>query len=237
MPPPRQLSDFSQTLAPEQRRFFERQRRTLSVAKGQAIITHGTTATEVYFIAEGELEVRLYAQSGREVLLRIAGPGDLLGELAAIDEGPRSATVTARTRSKVWQLSAADFRRILESSPKASQWILARHAAIIRGLTDRLYELMVFSVNTRICAELVRLIDESAVETNRYRITRMPTHREFASKVGTTREAVTRQFSDLARQKLISKMRGREMTILDVTGLKALLKAMMDREVKAGKKR
>jgi CRP-like cAMP-binding protein len=126
---------------------------------------------------------------------------------------------------------------MLDSSPKASQWILSRHAAIIRGLTDRVYELITFSVNGRICAELQRLAAEAGVENNRARITRMPTHREFASKVGTTREAVTRQFSDLLRRKLISKKRGRELVVLDTEGLSALLQSLVARDAKAARKR
>lgn len=233
----RQLSEFVQALAPDQRRLFERQIRVLSVGKGQAVISHGSSATEVYFILEGELEVRLYAQSGREVLLRVAGAGDILGELAAIDGGPRSATIIARTKCRLAQLSAPDFKRMLEHSPKASQWILVRHAAIIRGLTDRVYELITFTVNGRVCAELLRLATEAGVENNRARITRMPTHREFASKVGTTREAVTRQFSELAKRKLISKKRGRELTVLDFDGLTALLHSLVAREAKVSRKR
>jgi CRP-like cAMP-binding protein len=237
MTAPRQLSEFVQALAPDQRRAFDRQMRVVSVNKGQAIITHGSAADEVYFIIEGELEVRLFSQSGREVLLRIAGPGDVLGEIAAIDGGTRSATIVARNRCRLAQLSAADFRRMLEHSPKASQWVLGRHAAIIRGLTDRVYELITFSVNGRVCAELLRLADEAGAENNRSRITRMPTHREFASKVGTTREAVTRQFSELVRRKLISKKRGRELTVLDVEGLTALLQSLVAREAKTSRKR
>lgn len=237
MSAPRQLSEFVYALAPDQRRLFERQIRVLSVTKGQALIDHGSTANDVYFIIEGEFEVRLYAQSGREVLLRVAGPGDILGEIAAIDDGPRSATIIARTKCRVAQLSAVDFRRMLEHSPKANQWILARHAAIIRSLTDRVYELITFTVNGRVCAELLRLATEAGIENNRARITRMPTHREFGSKVGTTREAVTRQFSELVRRKLISKKRGRELTVLDVEGLTALLHSLVARDAKAARKR
>lgn len=233
----RQLSEFVHTLAPDQRRLFERQIRVISVGKGQALINHGSNATEVYFIIEGELEVRLYAQSGREVLLRVAGPGDILGELSAIDGGPRSATIVARTKSRLAQLSAADFKRLLDHSPKAGQWLLGRHAAIIRGLTDRVYELITFTVNGRVCAELLRLAVQAGIENNRARIARMPTHREFGSKVGTTREAVTRQFSELVRLKLISKKRGRELTIVDVDGLTALLHSLVAREAKASRKR
>jgi CRP-like cAMP-binding protein len=103
-------------------------------------------------------------------------------------------------------------------------WLIRRHTALIRSLTARLFEQIAYDVNTRIVAEILRLGRAAGVKDNRARIFPLPTHLKFATTVGTTREAVTRELGNLTKKGLISRRKKREVTILDFDGLLRLHK-------------
>ena len=99
--------------------------------------------------------------------------------------------------------------------------LLRRLSGSVRELTARLLELGASRVQGRVWAELVRLARSSGLEGKGARIERAPTHNEIASRVGTSREEVTREFSRLARQGLLERQ-GRALILHDVAALEPL---------------
>jgi CRP-like cAMP-binding protein len=215
--------EFFNLLEPEQRQAFERFAHLMIVEKDDPVISQESLSTDVFFVIEGEFEVTIFSEMGRNVFYRTIGPGGLFGELAAVDDAPRSATVSAQAEGRLVRLNGAEFKKILECSSKAAMWLIRRHTASIRSLTARLFEQIAYDVNTRIVAELLRLGRAAGVKDNHARIFPLPTHVKFATTVGTTREAVTRELGSLTKKGLISR-RGREVVILDFDGLLRLHK-------------
>src|SRR5262245_6431252 len=146
--------DFLLELDAEERKLVLRNTHPITVTRGEVVITQGMKKNDVYFVIDGEFEVKLYSEGGKDVLYRTIGPGDLFGELAAIDGGPRSATVTAQSKGRLGRMNGDEFRALLEQSPRASMWLVRKHTAQIRGLTSRLFEHIAYNVSTRIRAEL-----------------------------------------------------------------------------------
>jgi CRP/FNR family cyclic AMP-dependent transcriptional regulator len=214
--------EFYELLDADQRKHFDRIAHQITVAKHDVIISQDVLSTDVFFVVEGEFEVTIYSEKGKSVFYRTVKAGDLFGDLAAIDEKPRSATVTAHTDGKLIRIAGADFKKFAESSTVVSMWLVHKHIAQIRALTARLFEQVAFDVVTRIRAELVRLAVAAVVANNQARIAPMPAHHVLATKLGTTREAVTRELNDLARKGLI-KQQSRELLVLNFDGLKALV--------------
>jgi CRP-like cAMP-binding protein len=194
--------------------------RTSRFRKGQSVIEHGSSSSDVYFLLEGELRVLLYSADGREVSVRTFRPGQMFGELAAIDGLPRSATVTAVAPSVIAAMSQQDFKACIESSPAAAMWLAREFAGQIRTLTDRIFELAALNVRNRLHCELLRLALFAGVSANRSALKPAPTHAELASRIGTHREAVTRELRDLARRGIVEQTR-RCLTILDIGELSA----------------
>jgi CRP-like cAMP-binding protein len=216
--------EFFHLLEPDQQQAFERFAHPMIVGKDDPVINQESLSTDVFFVIEGEFEVTIFSEMGRNVFYRTIGPGGLFGELAAIDDAPRSATVSARCDGRLVRLSGVEFKKMVESSPQAAMWLIRRHTASIRSLTERLFEQIAYDVNTRILAELLRLARASGVSSNQARILPFPTHVKFATTVGTTREAVTRELSDLKKKGLVEVRRTRDVVILDFEGLKRLHK-------------
>jgi CRP-like cAMP-binding protein len=164
-------------------------------------------SVDLFFVAYGRLRVTIRPVSGGEIILRDIADGEYFGELAAIDGRPRSAGVMAMTDSVIARMTPAVFRETVHSYPDVCDQLLALLATQVRTLAIRVRELSTFDVRHRIYSELLRLAraDQGANET---KIAPPPTHAEIAARVGTHREAVTRELKRLERDGLIERRRG-----------------------------
>src|SRR6266446_5334400 len=100
--------------------------RVIRAPKGRTLVEKGSGSTDVFFLLEGRAEVLLYSSSGREVCVNTIGPGDVIGEIAALDGEPRSASVVAASDILVAVMRANDFLTCIESSPAAGMWLARR---------------------------------------------------------------------------------------------------------------
>ena len=92
------------------------QLRRHEVAAGEAVISQGEMASDLYLVEAGHLEV--YTISGdRSVTLGLLHPGDFFGEMALLRKSPRSATVTALTPTRLWSLSRANLAEAIRQHP------------------------------------------------------------------------------------------------------------------------
>ena len=171
----------------------------------------------------GNARVTIRSADGKAVSFRELGPSAMFGEYAAIDGGPRSATVEARTRCLVASMSAAAFRELLEAEPKVAKALLRHFVMEIRELTTRVYEFSTLAVRYRIQAELLRLAGLSSREGNTVTIVPAPTHAEIASRTSTHREAVTRELNRLSKIGILEQ-RNRALLVKDVDRLSALVR-------------
>jgi len=96
--------------------------RTVELGPGDVLMAEGSPPEAMYIVLEGELEVSRNV-GGSDVLLNICGPGELLGELGIAHRRPRSATVRARTRSRLQRIGAEALDRLF-THPKSAQALL-----------------------------------------------------------------------------------------------------------------
>jgi CRP/FNR family cyclic AMP-dependent transcriptional regulator len=175
--------------------------------RGEPILDYLDASDNVFFITSGEARVTIYSLAGKAVSFSDMGPGEVFGEYPAIDRGPRSASVEARTSCLVASMPAADFREVLHTEPKVAQALLPHLVTKIRALTMRVYEFSTLAVNNRIQAELLRLARLAPRTGSCTRIVPAPTHIDIASRVSTHREAVTRELNRLSRIGVIERER------------------------------
>ncbi|WP_234819767.1 MULTISPECIES: Crp/Fnr family transcriptional regulator [Sinorhizobium] len=192
-----------------------------SYAPQELIIAHGESGRDVFFILEGHARVTLFSTNGREVLYGDRGPGDIVGELAAIDGKARSATVLAIDATRAARLPAKDFRSLIADHPEFSWALLEYLSAGIRHMTDRVYEFSTLVVRRRLILELLRRADEAHADDRQAVINPAPTHFELAASISTQREAVSREMSTLSKRGLIER-RGRRLLLCDLAALEML---------------
>jgi CRP-like cAMP-binding protein len=189
---------------------------------GRSILAVEEPSRFVCIGIEGLARVMLHAPTGRAIAFRDIGPGDVFGELAAIDGQARSANVEAVTVCTIAAIEADDFLSVLDQQPTLARIVMRHLAAQIRSLTARVYELSALSVASRIRAEIVRLALQ-APDADGVRLIRpMPRHEELASRLATHREAVSREIAHLAGRKIVARARG-ALIVKDLRGLAALV--------------
>lgn len=211
------MSNSNLTVPDEVRATLAAHGRQMRVRKGQVLLAVGLPANDVYLVIEGCVSVSLISAQGRETVLRAIGPGEMFGELAAIDGAPRSADVVAAENSTLLVIPGAAFVDLIGREPVLSLWLARYLAHQVRYLTNRIYELSTMGVGPRLQAELLRLAGEPDV-MGAATITRVPTQAELAARIGTNRETVTREFSLLIREGLVVR-EGRRIVVPSVERL------------------
>lgn len=185
-------------------------------AAGQRIIERATPGRDVLFIVEGTVRVGHVTEDGREVTYAEIGPGGVVGELAAIDGGPRSAEVIAASDCRTAALPAEAFRGLLLRHPETALRLLESYARIIRLADRRITELSTTGVAARLARELLRRAVRD--RTGELAVEPLPTQEQLAGVVGTTRETIGRIMIQLTRNGLVRR-RGRRLVLLARDGL------------------
>jgi len=189
--------------------------------KGEMVIARGSNATEVFLIRTGRVQAILYSGSGREVILREIGPGHIFGGMATLDGRERCASAVVSEAGQLAWMSGPRFREFLGEVPGAGLWMASQLATRIRNLSDKVLELTTLPVAGRVQAELLRLAAPHPVVDDQVRISPLPTHAELAARIGSHREAVSRELGQLAREGLL-RQSGRSLAILSFSRLQAL---------------
>lgn len=212
-------------LPPGLRDAFLARARLMKVRRGHIIIAEGSEATEVYLVRSGKVQVLLFSPHGREVILRDLGVDRIFGETAVIDRLPRSANIVALEDSLLANMRGDEFLDFLTAVPGAALWMAQMLAARVRDLTERAFELATLPVAARVHSELLRLADENVATGDYVLIRQMPRHADIAARIGTHREAVTREFNLLAGDGIL-RQSGRKVEILSVAKLRSLYDRM-----------
>ena len=189
---------------------------------GSEVIPYKDDGDDVYFIASGRARVTNFSSTGKEVSYQELGPGEMFGELSAIDQLPRTANVIALEKSHIGVLPRRDYWDLVERYPSVARSALKRLATLVRFLVDRVYQNGAFDVKDRIRMEVLRLARENMSSDDVATIPDFPTHREIANRVNTHREAVTKELNELSRTGLIEQKQ-RQLRVAAVSHLAHLL--------------
>jgi CRP-like cAMP-binding protein len=193
-----------------------------SFARGVEIVPYKGESDDVYFIASGRVRVTIFSFTGKEVSYQELGPGEMFGELSAIDQMPRTANVISLEKSKIGVMSGRDFIDLINCYPEVAIAALRRLAAMVRFLVDRVFQYGALHVKERVRLEVLRLAREVGGDDDIATISDFPTHREIANRVNTHREAVTREINELSRMGLIEQNQ-RVLTVTSIAKLTALI--------------
>lgn len=206
-------------LRQEQRRALAARCAWRRYATGELILDRESDNRDVLFVVSGRVRVVNYAASGREIAYAVIEEGAHVGELAALDGEPRSASVEAVDRCLIASLPSGPFHELLLAHPELAVAMLKTLARVIRRTDVRIAELSVLGAMQRTYRELSRLA--RPMPDGGSAVSPLPTQEALAAVVGTTRETVARALGQLAKAG-IARRRGRELLILDPEGLEEL---------------
>ncbi len=181
--------------------------------RGQLIFQEGEDGNALFVVLKGRVKVCLYDEEGREYVLDVIGKDGFFGELALIDELPRSANAIAMEASDLLVVRRADFTKLLMENPSISINILKVLAGRLRVADERIKWLAFLNVEGRILKYLLEIGARLGIKMKDYVIIeRGPSQIEIANSCGCSRETVSRMVSSLVKKGVIS-VRRRQYTL------------------------
>ncbi len=151
------------------------------------LLRQGDPGTQVILLSSGSTLVTLTGSGGERTLLAVRGPGELLGELAVLDDQPRSASVIAAEPCRVHLIPAPDFINFVNEHDLMAP--LLRHAiARVREAEAVRLEMATSPVPVRLAAALGRLV-RAASQSGAETLVRL-TQTELSQLIGASRNGV-----------------------------------------------
>jgi CRP/FNR family transcriptional regulator, cyclic AMP receptor protein len=229
---------FLAELTPAERAELEARARVRAYRRGEVLFAEGEPSTWVAILLAGRVKAYSHREHGGEALLAVRGPGALLGEVAAIDGGPRSATVATLEPARALTLTAVEFMAFLQANGRVSLLMMRVLCQRWRDADRKRIEFGMFDATGRVAQRLVELAERFGVpyeqggcgratgavtgrhaEGESVRITLNLSQEELAGWVGASREAVSKALRTLRRHGWIETGR-RRVIVHDLQALR-----------------
>ena len=189
-------------------------------ARGAVLFTEGASSEQVMIVLSGRVKISHFTSDGREIILAVRGPGELLGELSAIDQEPRSATALAAEPVEALVLTVEDFQQFVSTTPRAAMVLLTGLVRRLREADRKRIEFAAFDTVGRVALRLLDLADQFGEPAAQgVRITLPLSQQELAGLIGASREAVSKALQQLRKRGWIETQR-RGISILDPEALR-----------------
>ncbi len=165
------------------------------VKKNTLLCSKGDDNRTMYIIKQGTMDVSVYTESGKELILSTLQAGDYFGELSMLDGEPVSANITSTTNGEIIFVHKEDFFKAMNLNPSIAFNVIHHLCSKIRELTDKAEDFALKDVYERFVRLLGDLSDEAE---NGERIVGTPlTHKSIALRIGSSREMVSRVMKEL----------------------------------------
>jgi CRP/FNR family transcriptional regulator, cyclic AMP receptor protein len=187
---------------------------------GARLFSERDDGDAVFVLMSGRVKLSCATDTGREALLGIREPGELIGEMSAIDRVPRSATATALEAVEVLVLSSDAFVAYLDRTPGVALILVRMLNRRLRDADRKRTEFLAQDTVGRVCSRLVELADRfGEIGDDGTHIDLAITQEDLAGWTGSSREAAIRALRTLRELGWIATRR-RGVTLLDVEMLR-----------------
>ncbi len=189
----------------------------ISLDQDETLFEQGDEGDALYAIIEGTLEVSFLAMSGRKLSLTLMRPGEVFGEIALFDSGPRTATVAAAEPTRVLRVRRRDVMNQLRQHPDLAVDMVRLAGLRMRWMGSQLNEQVFLPMPIRLARKLLHLSNLQDNPNERITLSQS----ELAEFVGATREAVSKTISTWKRDNVVEASRG-GLQIQDFEALREL---------------
>ena len=171
--------------------------------KQAVILNEGDSSDSLYIVLEGRVKAFVADAAGHEVVLSTMGPGEYFGEMA-LDRRPRSASIMTLLPSRFLIVPGDQFREFLAQHPAFALSLVEKLIQKVRSLTESVKSLAFMDVYGRVARLLLELAED---RDGRLVIAERLTQQDIASRVGASREMVSRILKDLSLCGVITQSR------------------------------
>lgn len=215
-----QWAEFGNQLTDDERAALRAVGHRRRVKTGALIFVEGTRSDNVVIVTAGRVKVFCTSADGTESVLAIRSPGALLGELSAIDDAPRSASVIALEPVEVLAVGAAEFTAFLRSRPRLMWMLVQTLTSRLRDADQKRIEFGAHDTLRRVARRLIELAERHGEAVpDGIRISVPLTQEDLASWVGSSREATAKALRSLRERGCLATQR-RTITVLNLAELR-----------------
>jgi CRP/FNR family transcriptional regulator len=150
----------------------------------QVLFQAGDPPERVYLLLKGRVKIFQVAENGKEIILDVVGKGGVVGDMAIVEDGERTACAAAIDDTVAVTISWEDFSHLLQQSPKLGFVMMELMARRLAGMQRTFMNLVSKPVSARLADTLLNRQEEGVVHLGL-------THQELAQTIGTSRETVT----------------------------------------------
>jgi CRP/FNR family transcriptional regulator, cyclic AMP receptor protein len=187
---------------------------------GVTLFHEGDDSGPVVVLLSGRVKVATLGGAGREAIIAVRGPGDLIGELSAIDGGPRSATVTTLEATEALLVAGSAFAGFLERRGRIALVLLRMVSGRLRYADSQQAQFATQDVVGRVARRLLELGERFGVAENGRTEIELPlSQEELAAWTGSSREAVSKALQVLRTLHIVETGR-KHITLLDADALR-----------------
>jgi CRP/FNR family transcriptional regulator len=209
------LSDFFKDLSEEDLKELSRHKKDVRYKKGENLFHEGTQAFGLYLIISGHAKLYKRGIDGKQQILRIAGPGDIVGYRSLFENAPYHVSAQALEDSEICCMDAKAILSLLETNPKFAVALLKRLVKDFVASEELTTSIAQRPVRERMAKLLLMLKDSYGRPSEQGVLIEIQLSREeIGEMIGVTRETATRLLSQFQREGLIA-LKDREITILN----------------------
>ncbi|AYD90715.1 Crp/Fnr family transcriptional regulator [Actinomyces sp. 2119] len=207
-------------LAPQEQEELRAMMTQTTLRRGETLFNEGDAGDRLYILLSGKVKLGHASVDGRENLLAVLGPGEIVGELTLFDPGPRSTTASAVAPTELLTLDHNQLMDFVESHPQLAKDMLRSLAQRLRRTNTALADLVFSDVPGRVAKALLDLADRFGSNTeDGIHVPHDLTQEELAQLVGASRETVNKSLAEFVSRGWI-RLEGRAVTLLDIDRLR-----------------
>lgn len=187
---------------------------------GEVIFHQDDPGQVLYVIKEGKVKICRSSPDGQEIALVVFSKGECFGELALLDNLPRSADAITLEKVECYSLQRSDFHRAIMKNPQIAIRVMEVLCERLRNTDQQVEDLIFLDVYGRVAKKLLDLAESHGIKVgDGLRIDLRLTQQEIASMVGASRESVNKVLGYFTEKDYISTDKHR-ITLKSVADLK-----------------
>jgi len=192
---------------------------TRKVKKGTLLFRKGDAGTNLYAVCAGAVRVSAPSDQGKDAVFNLIVPGEIFGEIAFLDGGPRTADAVMIESGELMVIERRDFLPLLHDYPKLALRLLEILCGRLRRTSEQVEDIVFLGLKARLAKALLYLYEHSSSKPGqKLRVTQ----REISQLIGVSRESANKQLRSWQRQKWVRLERG-GLSILSLDVLKRLI--------------
>ncbi len=193
----------------------------VQLRRGEKLFTEGQEGDRLYLIVEGKVKLGHTSGDGRDNLIAVLGPGEMIGELTLFDPGPRSTTATAVASTRLMELDHSAMMSFIDTRPELAKHMLKALAQRLRRTNNALADLVFSDVPGRVAKALLDLADRFGHPgvDGTIHVPHDLTQEELAQLVGASRETVNKSLAEFGSRGWLA-LENRGVHLLDLERLR-----------------